>query len=119
LKIDHDRALRKGAAKDELHSFALTLEGIDPSRALLQLVSMRNHVGNVDIDSRATGFEMKANREGFITSEAVEELRVFVRFCVDWATIYRDYYIKSLARQAADVSRKELVLTCISRRNIS
>ncbi len=42
------------------------LEGIDPSRTLLTMLSMRSHVGSVEIGPKAMGFEMKANREGFL-----------------------------------------------------
>ena len=108
LGLDHDRGLRKGKPKDELYAFAQSLKGIDPSRTLLTMLSMRNHVGNVEIGPLAEGFEMKANREGFLKSESVYELREFVRFCIDWASIFRDFYIRDLARQKAEVDREKL-----------
>jgi len=46
LNIDYDRGLRRSKPKDELYAFAQTLRGIDPARTLLQLLSMRSHVGN-------------------------------------------------------------------------
>lgn len=108
LDLDHDRGLRRGAVKNELSAFAQSLKGIDPKRTLLQLLSMRNHVGSVEINSTATEFEMKANREGFIKSPAVDELKLFVRFCIDWATVYRDYYIQNESKQKAEEAREEL-----------
>jgi len=111
LDLDYDRSLRKGRAPDELFAFAQSLKGVDPSRTLLQLLSMRSHVGSVEIGPKATGFEMKANREGFLHSEAVSELKEFVRYCIHWATIYRDHYIRSKIEHDAKKARKELEST--------
>ncbi len=94
LKIDRDRGLRKGAPNSELMTFADTLKGVDKNRSLLNMLSMRNYIGNVDIGSKSEGFEMKANREGFIASTAMEQLKEFVRFSIDWSTILRDYHIR-------------------------
>jgi signal transduction histidine kinase len=111
LDLDYDRSLRKGKAPDELFVFAQSLKGVDPGRTLLQLLSMRSHVGSVEIGPKATGFEMKANREGFLHSEAVSELKEFVRYCIDWATIHRDHYIRSKKEQDARKARKDLETT--------
>lgn len=108
LRLDYDRSFRKTKPTNELYAFAQTLRGIDPKRTLLQLLSMRSHVGNVEIGPNATGFEMKANREGFIRSDAVEELSSFTRFCIDWATIYRDYYIRIKSKKEARDAFKQL-----------
>ncbi|WP_421945035.1 ATP-binding protein [Pedobacter sp.] len=95
LEIDKDRGLRKSQSRiNELSSFASTLRGVDPQRALLNLLSMRGYLGGVEIGEQAEGFEMKLNREGFIQSDAVEELKQFVRYAIDWSTIYRDYYLR-------------------------
>ncbi|MCI0471264.1 MAG: ATP-binding protein [Candidatus Aminicenantes bacterium] len=109
LKIDHDRGLRKRIPEiNELHTFAQSLQGIDPDRVLLNMLSMRSYVGNVDIGPQANGFEIKANREGFLESEAVDELKKFVRFAIDWATIYRDYYIRVKADEEVEAAREYL-----------
>lgn len=94
LDIDHDRGLRKGNPNNELQGFANSLRGVDPKRSLLNMLSMRSYMGSVEIGESATGFEMKLNREGFIASEAVEQLKAFVRFAIDWSTILRDFYIR-------------------------
>lgn len=94
LDIDYDRSLSRGNPEKELHAFALSLRGVDPSRSLLTLLSMRNYVGNVEIGDDSKGFEMKLNREGFIASPAVEQLKSFVRFAIDWSTIVRDFYLR-------------------------
>lgn len=108
LGIDSDRGLRKTTPKDELYAFAQTLEGIDPGRSLLNMLSMRNYVGDVEIGSKALGFEMKASREGFIRSDEFEKLKLFVRFAIQWATIYREYYIRNTAKDDAEAARVQL-----------
>jgi signal transduction histidine kinase len=112
LEIDHDRGLRKGAPVSELQSFAETLRGVDASRSLLNMLSMRSYVGNVNIGEGAAGFEMKLNREGFIDSASVRELKEFVRFAIQWVTILRDFYIRqeSMLETVAAKERLEDVL---------
>lgn len=105
LDIDNDRGLRKGAPKDELFAFASTLRGVDPGRSLLNLLSMRSYVGNVNIGDQSTGFEMKLNREGFVHSPAVDELKSFVRFAIDWATILRDFHIREEAHRESFIAK--------------
>jgi signal transduction histidine kinase len=108
LEIDKDRGLRKGQSKlNELSAFANTLKGVDPSRSLLNMLSMRSYIGSVDIGENATGFEMKLNREGFVSSPAVEELKSFVRFAIDWSTILRDYSIRFEAKKESDNAVKK------------
>jgi signal transduction histidine kinase len=108
LDIDHDRGLRRGTTEGQLSSFAQKLKGVDPGRALLSLLSMRSYVGTVEVDSKAKGFELKVNREGFLQSEAVGELKEFVRFCIDWSTIYRDYFLKQQDKSEAEGARQHL-----------
>lgn len=95
LDIDKDRGIRKSQSRtNELSTFAATLKGVDPSRSLLNMLSMRSYLGSVFIGEKARGFEMKLNREGFVYSEAVEQLKAFVRYAIDWSTILRDFYIR-------------------------
>lgn len=108
LQIDRDRGLRRRIPVEELYTFAQSLQGINPERVLLNMLSMRNYVGNVEIGPLAKGFDMKANREGFLESPAVDELRSFVRFAIEWSTIYRDYYIRAKAKEEADAAREHL-----------
>ncbi|MCU0289983.1 MAG: HAMP domain-containing histidine kinase, partial [Acidobacteria bacterium] len=108
LDIDHDRGLRKRIPVKELHNFAGKLQGINPDRVLLNMLSMRNYVGDVEIGPGAVGFELKANREGFIHSQAVEELKNFVRFAIDWSTIYRDFFLRQRAKEEAEIARETL-----------
>ncbi|MBW4889192.1 ATP-binding protein [Mucilaginibacter sp. HMF5004] len=99
LEIDKDRGIRKASPKNELLAFAQTLKGVDPSRTLLTMLSMRSYLGNVNIGETSKGFEMKLNREGFISSTAVDELKQFVRYSIDWSTIYRDFFIRQQAQE--------------------
>jgi len=108
LNIDYDRGLRRAAPKNELHVFAESLQGVDASRSLLNMMSMRSYVGNVIIGDSAIGFEMKANREGFISSDAFNDLIKFVRFSIDWTTILRDYFIRLESLRIFDESRSIL-----------
>jgi len=108
LGIDEDRSYRRVTPHEELQAFAKTLKGVDHRRALLNVLSMNNHIGNVEIGQAAKGFVMKSNREGFIQSDEFEELREFVRFAIHWATVYRDFSIREEARKNAEASRAEL-----------
>jgi K+-sensing histidine kinase KdpD len=68
---------------------------------------MRSYLGNVNLGDSAKGFEMKLNREGFIHSPAVDELKVFVRYAIDWSTIYRDFYIRQQAQEESLKATRE------------
>lgn len=94
LDIDKDRGFRKGSPNNELQVFAESLRGVEPSRSLLNMSGMRSYIGGVEIGPDANGFEMKTNREGFLASEEMSELKKFVRFAIDWSTILRDYSIR-------------------------
>jgi signal transduction histidine kinase/anti-sigma regulatory factor (Ser/Thr protein kinase) len=107
LEIDKDRGIRRSSPRNELLAFAQTLKGVDPSRSLLNLLSMRSYLGNVNLGDSAKGFEMKLNREGFIHSPAVDELKVFVRYAIDWSTIYRDFYIRQQAQEESLKATRE------------
>jgi signal transduction histidine kinase len=107
LDIDKERGLRKSSPQDELFVFAQKLKGVDPGRSLLNMLSMKSYVGNVEICENSTGFEPKLNREGFVSSPAFEQLKEFVRFAIDWSTILRDYYIREESlKEAIDAKDK-------------
>ncbi len=108
LDIDKDRGRSLGKPINELFEFAQKLKGINPTRTLLAFLSMRSYMGAVDIDSQAIGFEMKASREGFVGSDAVAELKSFVRYGIEWATIYRDFYVTERTKKESEQARKQL-----------
>jgi signal transduction histidine kinase len=108
LNIDRDRGIRKGGLSDILQPFAARLRGVSPQRALLSLLSNKAHIGDVEIGERATGFELKASREGFVGESAIGALREVVRFAIDWATMYRDYSRTLSIREEARRARAEL-----------
>jgi signal transduction histidine kinase len=108
LQIDRDRGLRRRIPVDELYTFAQTLQGINPERVLLNMLSMRSYVGNVEVGPLAEGFEIKVNREGFLESPAFDDLKSFVRFTIHWATIYRDFYIRVKAKEEVEAAREYL-----------
>jgi len=109
LNIDKERGLRKSSPDEgELYSFAQTLKGVDPTRSLLTMSSMKSYVGNVEIGEKAIGFEPKLNREGFVSSGSVEQLIQFVRFAIDWATILHDYYLRENSLREALIAKNIL-----------
>ena len=113
LNIDRDRGLRRGASEmDDIISLSKTLKGIHPSRYLLNLLSSKSYVGDVEISSKMTGFELKASREGFLRNEAFEQLTSFARLAVDFITVYRDKFIQDEAerklRETEDALNKQV-----------
>ena len=101
LGIDRDRGLRKGSSNNpDIIEIAKSLKGITPNRYLLQLLSSRAYVGDVDIPSDLNGFSIKASREGFLSSEAFSQLVDFTRFAVDYATMYRDLHVRNEEEKA-------------------
>jgi len=110
LHIERDRAVRKTALPTILQPFAAKLRGVNPGRALLALLSERSYIGDVNIDERASGFDMKASREGFIGETGIGPLRDLIRFAIDWATMYREYYKSLVAKEESDRARDELAL---------
>lgn len=107
LEIDKDRGLRKASPKNELFAFAESLRGVEAHRSLLNMLSMNSYIGNVLIGPKSEGFEMKANREGFIESEAVHQLKNFVRFAIDWTTILRDFYLRQQQIRISEIAKEE------------
>lgn len=94
LNVDRDRGLRRGASQHEdIVKLAKTLQGVTPNRYLLALLSSRAYVGDVEIDSSMSGFELKASREGLLNTQAFDELQEFARFAVDYITLYRENYL--------------------------
>lgn len=96
LRIESDRARRLGKPIDEeLFQFAATLQGVDPGRSLLNMLSQKNYLGMVEVTSAITGLVPRLDRQGFLDGPAFDQLKKFVRFVIDWANIYRDFYIRT------------------------
>jgi len=107
LNIDADRGRRHGRPHEaELFSFASSMQKIDASRVLLNMLGMRNHLGHVDLPSSIPGLEPRLDRQGFVETGTFELLRTFVRMAIEWATIHREAYIRQRvsaeARQAIE-----------------
>jgi signal transduction histidine kinase len=114
LRIDADRGRRLGKPEaQELFEFASSLQKVDATRVLLTMLSMRNYFGHVDVPSGAAGLEPRIDRQGFVqtetSSEAFELLRQFTRMAIEWATIYRDSYIRQRESADARQAMEELV----------
>lgn len=98
LEIDADRGRRLGRpGSTELLSFASSLQQVDTSRVLLNMLGMRNYLGQVDVTSEIKGLEPRLDRQGFVESAAFESLRTFARMAIEWATIHREAYIRQKA----------------------
>jgi signal transduction histidine kinase len=109
LRIDHDRGLRRTSLSPLLTSFSANLQGVNPKRTLLSLLSSRAYIGDVEIGEKAARyFEPKASREGFIADEGISSLAEVVRFAIDWSTIYREYARALETREEAELAREEL-----------
>lgn len=106
LRIDADRARRSGKpSDDELFQFASTTRHIDPARVLLTMLSMRNHLGFVEVTSTILGLEPRIDRQGFVDNEVFDSLRAFARFAIEWASIYRDLFIRLREEKVAEEAR--------------
>jgi len=109
LKIDADRGRRLGKPEEEeLFSFASTIQNVDASRVLLNMLGMRNYLGYVDLSSSISGLEPRIDRQGFVETKTFELLRTFVRMSIEWATIHRDSYIRQRAKDDARKAIKML-----------
>ena len=109
LGIDHDRSLSMTVPSDDLVKVANKLKFVNPNRALLSMLSMRSYLGEVEITSKVKGFELKANREGFLDSSEIHDLKNFVRYGIDWSSIYRDYFLRLKDKTKTDKARQEFV----------
>lgn len=110
LGIEEDRGRRLGKpSDDELFNFASTLQHIDASRSLLNMLSMKNYLGYVETNSEIIGLEPRIDRQGFVENEVFQQLRQFVRYAVDWANIYRDFYIQSRIDEDAQGARDNVI----------
>lgn len=108
LRIDADRGRRVGRPDGELFNFASSLDRVDAGRALLNMLGMRNYLGQVELTSRIEKLTPKIDRQGFIENEVFDEVRRFARFAVDWANIHRDHYIRLREAEQAEKDRQAI-----------
>ena len=109
LSIEKDRARRLAKPSfDEVFNFAKKFEDeISPSRSMLSLLSSRSYIGVVNITDDS-GLIPKLDRQGFVENKAFEELIRFIRFGIDWSTIYRDRYVRQKSEKKLQNEIKEL-----------
>lgn len=101
LHIDEDRGLRLSKSKfAKVTEVARSLRGVQEGRELLNILSAKSHVGEVLVESPTNLFVMKASREGFVGEKANSTLRDVIRFGIDWATVYRDFYIRLVEQES-------------------
>jgi signal transduction histidine kinase len=95
LDIESDRARRLGKPTDtDVFDYARVLDGVDASRSLLNMLSMRSFLGSVEIGPGQDNLEPKADRMGFVEDAVFRELKRFVRFAIDWSMVLRDYAVQ-------------------------
>jgi signal transduction histidine kinase len=106
LGIESDRARRLGKPSNEdVFAYARVLEGVNATRSLLNMLSMKSFLGSVEIGSRQTNLEPKADRMGFVEDDVFRELRRFVRFAIDWSMVLRDYAVQLAGSRERDQIR--------------
>ncbi|HEV2840121.1 MAG TPA: ATP-binding protein [Chthoniobacterales bacterium] len=109
LDIESDRAIRLGKPKEEdIFDFARLLDGVEASRSLLNLLSMKSFLGSVEIGSDQKGLEPKADRMGFVEGNLLRELKRFARFAIDWAMVLRDYSVQLAVSRERDAIRERI-----------
>ncbi len=72
---------------------------------ILTMLSMRSYIGQVDVTSRIKRLLPRIDRQGFVENEVFRELRSFARFAIDWANIYRDYFVRLRENEEAEKAR--------------
>jgi signal transduction histidine kinase len=108
LNIERDRGLSKSTFDSKnLLVIAKSLKIDKPGRAALHMLSNKSYFGQVDLPDSIKGFEPKANREGFLANPAIDSLKEFVRYGIDWSTIYRAYFDQLEDKTKADTARDE------------
>lgn len=109
LKIDADRGRRLGKpTEDALFNFATKLGLSDPGRSMLNMLGMRNYFGHVEVSSQMASLTPRIDRQGFLDTEAFTQLKRFVRFAIDWATIQREHYIQNRVDASVKKARDAL-----------
>ena len=69
---------------------------------------MRNYFGHVEVSSLMPGLTPRIDRQGFLDTDAFNQLRRFVRFAIDWATIQREHYIQNRIDVSVKKAREAL-----------
>jgi signal transduction histidine kinase len=113
LGIERDRARRLGRSSfDDILDVANTLRArsplFDPGRSLLNMLSGKNYLGGVEVNEHVDGLEVRIDRQGFVKGTAVDEIRAFARYSIDWAMIWRDFAVRERERAETDRRRKDL-----------
>ncbi len=108
LSIDADRGRRLGKPEGELFNFASSLDRVDAGRALLNMLGNRNYLGQVELTSEIAGLVPRIDRQGFVENSVFEQVRQFARFAVEWASIYRDHYIRIKETEEVEEARKAI-----------
>ncbi|MDU7780915.1 MAG: ATP-binding protein [Aeromonas caviae] len=110
LGLDRDVGRRKAKIDNlELRKIAAGY-GLDTGRTMLDLFSNRAIIGSVNIDTNLNpSFEIKLNREGFVSNPAFSMLTKLLRYIVEWMTIQYSYFKFIYAEQEKESAERELI----------
>jgi len=109
LGIDTRVAKRKGKADEVLKEVSQTLVGVDHGRVLLSHPSNRNLFGYVNINGEvADKFEVKINREGFISNKPFDDLTKLLGLSLEWATLHYAHFVHITKKAKYKEKEKDL-----------
>jgi signal transduction histidine kinase len=105
LSIDKDVARRKGGVDSPLLQKIATSLKLNTSRALLNYPRHRNLIGRVYLRMHPQSpFVVKMDREGLLDNAAYRQLTEFLRFSLDWMTLWYAAFLRRFAKER----RKEI-----------
>jgi len=108
LGIDRDVARRKGSVESPLLQKIATSLKLNTSRALLNYPRHRNLIGRVYIGTHPNSpFVVKMDREGLLDNDAYRQLREFLRFSLDWMTLWYAAFLRRFHRERRQAIEEE------------
>lgn len=108
LGIDRDVARRKGSVESPvLQKIAASLK-LNSARAMLNHPRHRNLIGRIYLSAHGdTPFVVKMDREGLVDNEAYRQLTRFLRFALDWMTLWYGAFLRQFAKERRRAIERE------------
>lgn len=108
LGIDRDVARRKGGVDSPLLQKIATSLKLNTSRALLNYPRHHNLIGRVYLSTHPTSpFVVKMDREGLLDNAAYRQLTEFLRFSLDWMTLWYAAFLRRFAKERREAIEAE------------
>lgn len=108
LGIDRDVARRKGSVDSPLLQKIANSLKLNTSRALLNYPRHRNLIGRVYLSTHPDSpFVVKMDREGLLDNDAYRQLREFLRFSLDWMTLWYAAFLRRFAKERRQAIEEE------------